>query len=286
MKDSFVLQQRDGLWWGAFPSFAEAGFLTACSCRLHGDSTLVPGTLNLALHVGDDPDKVRAGRVRFARALGVDPARFTTCAQVHGDRVAVVTEAAVGSGAFALSDTVAPDGRHWRGTVAGTDALVTCLSDVPLLLFYADCTPVLLADPVTGAIGLAHAGWRGTAAEIAKKTVTALTEHFGVRPRDLLAAIGPAIGPCCYEVDNTVKQQMQAYTDFFHPTAPGRYHLDLWGVNKAQLQAAGVLPERIATAGICTETHHELFYSYRYEQGKTGRMGVCLCRPLLQKREK
>ena len=166
MEQDFVLQMQDGIWWGTFPRFAGAGFLTACSCRLHGSGTLVPGTLNLALHVGDDPDRVRADRQRFANAIGVDAARFTTCAQVHGSRVEVVTADKVGSGALALQDGVL-DGRPVRGTLAETDALITDLPDVPLLLFYADCTPVLLADPVTGAMGLAHAGWRGTAAEIA-----------------------------------------------------------------------------------------------------------------------
>ena len=278
MEQDFVLQMQDGIWWGTFPRFAGAGFLTACSCRLHGSGTLVPGTLNLALHVGDDPDRVRADRQRFANAIGVDAARFTTCAQVHGSRGEVVTADKVGSGALALQDGVL-DGRPVRGTLAETDALITDLPDVPLLLFYADCTPVLLADPVTGAMGLAHAGWRGTAAEIAKKTVAALVEHFAVRPENLLAAIGPSIGPCCYEVDDGVRDRMPGYMEFFRSRGNGRYLLDLWGVNRRQLEEAGVPAARIVTAGVCTEDNHELFCSYRFEKGKTGRMGVCLCRP-------
>ncbi|MEE3381256.1 MAG: peptidoglycan editing factor PgeF [Succiniclasticum sp.] len=279
MEDDFVLQTQDGLWWGTFPRFAAAGFLTACSCRLHGTSALVPGTLNLALHVGDEPDRVLADRRRFARAIGVDAERFTTCAQVHGSHVEVVTADKVGSGALALQDGVLPDGRLVRGTVAETDALITDLPDVPLLLFYADCTPVLLADPVTGTIGLAHAGWRGTAAQIAKKTVAALKEHFGVRPENLLAAIGPSIGPCCYEVDDGVRDKMPGYREFFQDRGNGHYLLDLWGVNRRQLEEAGVPAGQIVVSGVCTEDNHELFCSYRYEKGKTGRMGVCLCRP-------
>jgi polyphenol oxidase len=286
MADSFVLKQKNGLWWGTFPALAEAGFLSACSCRLHGDSALVPGTLNLALHVGDDPDLVRNNRLRFAEAIGVDPALFTTCAQVHGSRVAVVTETDAGSGAFSLEDATSPDGTPWQGTIEGTDALITCLPNVPLLLFYADCTPVLLADPVTGTIGLAHAGWRGTAAEIARKTVAAMTEHFGVQPGNLLASIGPSIGPCCYEVDESVRKQMPAYARFFQPHGKGHYQLDLWGINETQLRLAGVPADHIAVARVCTECNHELFCSYRYEQGKTGRMGVCLCRPVLQNTER
>lgn len=255
------------LWWGTFRSFEQAGFTAACSCRLHGESDLRPGMLNLALHVGDDPVKVRNNRQRFAEAIGVEASRFTTCAQVHGNRVAVVTEELVGRGA--LDQT---------GTIAETDALVTRLADVPLLLFYADCTPVLLADPVTGAIGLAHAGWRGTAAGIARKTVKAMVERLGVRPENLLAAIGPCIGSCCYEVDQTVREQMPGYERFFISKENNRYWLDLSGMNCCQLQEEGLLPEHISLADVCTHDNHELFCSYRYENGKTGRMGVCLCR--------
>lgn len=263
---SFALSSRP-LWWGNFRSFTQAGFIAACSCCLHGESDLLPGTLNLALHVGDDPVKVRRNRQRFAAALGVEAARFTTCAQIHGSQVREVTEDLIGCGAVELTDTI-----------ADTDALITCLPDVPLLLFYADCTPVLLADPVTGAIGLAHAGWRGTAEHIAQKTVEAMRKRFGVRPETLLAAIGPCIGGCCYEVDDAVREKMPGQERFFVPRAPGHYQLDLGRVNRRQLEEAGLLSEHISAAEVCTCDNHELFFSYRYENGRTGRMGVCLCR--------
>ena len=105
---------------------------------------------DVALHVGDEAELVNANRRQFAAALGVDAARFTTCAQVHGSKVVCVTEGLIGSGAVDFADTI-----------ADTDALITDLQNVPLLLFYADCVPVLLADTETGAVGLAHAGWRG-----------------------------------------------------------------------------------------------------------------------------
>ena len=258
---------QNNIWFGYFSSFEQAGFSTACSCRFHGESDLVPGTLNLALHVGDNPRKVLRNRVKFAEAIGVDPGRFTTCAQVHGSNVKVVTEDLIGSGAFSFADTI-PE----------TDALVTNLADVPLLLFYADCVPVLLADPLTGAVGLAHAGWRGTAAQIAKKTVRAMTDAFGVKPENLLAAIGPSIGDCCYEVDDVVKNGMPGYANCFMAKCDGKYWLNLWKVNRQQLLEAGVASSKITVAGICTNHNPELFCSYRYENGKTGRMGVCLCR--------
>ena len=267
MHNDFGLTSYNNVWFGYFSDFEQAGFTTACSCRFHGESDIVPGTLNLALHVGDNPQKVVRNRQKFAEAIGVNAERFTTCAQVHGNNVQVITENLIGSGAFSFGDTI-PE----------TDALITNLPEVPLLLFYADCVPVLLADPETGAIGLAHAGWRGTAAEIVKKMVAAMQDAFHVKPQNLLAAIGPSIGECCYEVDDVVRNEMIDYASCFVDKCDGKYWLDLWEVNRKQLMEAGVTSSRISIAGICTNHNPELFCSYRYENGRTGRMGVCLCR--------
>ena len=267
MQNNFKLTSQNNIWFGYFSEFKRAGFTAACSCRFHGESDVVPGTLNLALHVGDNPEKVLRNRLKFAEAIGVKAERFTTCAQVHGNNVQVVTENQIGSGALSFADTI-PE----------TDALITNLPEVPLLLFYADCVPILLADPETGAIGLAHAGWRGTAARITKKTVAAMQAAFGVKPENLLAAIGPSIGGCCYEVDDVVRNEMPDYESCFMEKCDGKFWLDLWQVNRQQLTEAGVVPFRISVAGVCTNHNPELFCSYRYENGRTGRMGVCLCR--------
>ena len=264
--EKFIITQKNNIWYGTFPALEEAGFVNACSCRLHGESDVVEGTLNLALHVGDDVEKVLRNRKAFAKAIGVDANRCTTCQQVHGSKVVQVTKELVGSGAIDFSNTI-----------ADTDALITNLPDVPLMLFYADCVPVLLADLETGAIGLAHAGWRGTVANIGAKTLAAMGEAFGTKPENVLAAIGPSIGACCYEVDDFVRDQASGYEEFFASKGGGKYQLDLWGMNAKQLQEAGVPEENIIIAGVCTNDNVELFCSYRAEQGKTGRMGVCLC---------
>ena len=264
--EKFIITQKNNIWYGIFPALEEAGFVNACSCRLHGESDIVEGTLNLALHVGDDVEKVLRNRKAFAEAIGVDANRFTTCQQVHGSKVVQVTEELVGSGAL-----------DFANTIADTDALSTNLPDVSLMLFYADCVPVLLADLETGAIGLAHAGWRGTVANIGTKTLAAMGEAFGTKPENVLAAIGPSIGACCYEVDDFVRDQANGYEDFFAPKGGGKYQLDLWGMNAKQLQEAGVSEGNITVAGVCTNDNVELFCSYRAEQGNTGRMGVCLC---------
>ena len=264
--EKFIITQKNNIWYGTFPALEEAGFVNACSCRLHGGSDVVEGTLNLALHVGDDVEKVLRNRKAFAEAIGVDANRFTTCQQVHGSKVVQVTKELVGSGA-----------KDFANTIADTDALITNLPDVPLMLFYADCVPVLLADLETGAIGLAHAGWRGTVANIGVKTLAAMGEAFGTKPENVLAAIGPSIGACCYEVDDFVRDQASGFEEFFASKGGGKYQLNLWGMNAKQLQEAGVPAEKITIAGICTNDNVELFCSYRAEQGKTGRMGVCLC---------
>ena len=248
--EEFVLTQQDNIWLGSFPALTRAGFVHGCSGRLHGASDVVPGTLNLALHVGDDPAKVLANRRRFAQALGVKPLDFTTCEQVHGSGVAVVSAAEIGRGALALEDTI-----------KGIDALVCNIPGVPLLLFYADCVPVLLADARTGAVGLAHAGWRGTVAKIVQKTLATMEAEYGTRPEDVLAGIGPSIGACCYEVDDFVRDQAGGYEEFFAPTLPGKYQLDLWGYNQRLLVEAGVPEEQVHRAGVCTNDNVELFCS-------------------------
>ncbi len=263
----FIIENRNNIWLGSFPLITAAGFINGCSCRLHGESVLVPGNLNLALHVGDAAEKVASNRQLFADALGLDASRFTTCQQVHGDKIKIVTEKEAGSGAA-----------DYNESIVGVDALITEVSNVPLLLFYADCVPVILADSETGAIGIVHAGWRGTVAEIARKTAKAMQDSFGSRARDLLAAIGPSIGSCCYEVDDFVRQKATGYEDCFIPNGQGKYKLDLWTMNTRQLIDAGLMQENIAVAGICTCHNNELFFSYRAEQGITGRMGVCICR--------
>lgn len=263
---NFHLLQKNNLWFGSFPLLENNGFVNGCSCRINGVSDVAAGTLNLALHVGDNPQLVVENRQSFAEVLGVDAAKFTTCQQVHGSKVVRVTEELIGSGAVSFENTV-----------ADTDSLICNIPDVPLMLFYADCVPVLLADNVSGAVGLAHAGWRGTVAKIAQKTLDAMAEEFGTKAENVVAAIGPSIGRCCYEVDDFVRNQAAGYEEFFAPKElAGKYMLDLWGYNVKQLLEYGVLSENIAVAEVCTAHNSSLFCSYRAEKGNTGRMGVCL----------
>lgn len=263
--NGFVLQNNKNIWYGSFAAFDALGFGNAFSCRLHGESALISGGLNLALHVGDEAGLVLKNRRAYAAALGLDAGKFTCCEQVHGSNVAVVDEALAGKGAEAYIDAV-----------KNTDALVTNLPQLPLMLFFADCVPVIFADPVSGSIGLAHAGWRGTVAGIAASTVTKMQEAFGAKPENILAGIGPSIGQCCYEVDDKVYNAGKKYAGCFILKENGRYMADLQAWNRLALLDAGLLPQNIYNAGVCTQCSKELFFSYRAENGKTGRMGVTI----------
>lgn len=155
-----------------------------------------------------------------------------------------------------------------------TDALISNVPGLVLWLRFADCVPVLLYAPKQGAVGLAHAGWQGTLKGVAAETARAMTVTYGCLPEDLRVGIGPAIGPCCFEVGPEVLEAVRARCAvpealISQPQANGKAHLDLWLANVQQLQALGV--REIEVAGLCTACHTDEFYSHRAEHGRTGR---------------
>ncbi len=267
----FVIKRAmSGVWFGLFTHLAHHGLKHGVSTRLGGLSDAPYATLNLGLKSGDDPDKVRLNRDLFCQAVGVDYARAITCQQVHGDRIHLARAADAGRGALSHADAV-----------PACDALITDQPGLPLMLFFADCVPVLIYDPVRPAIGLSHAGWKGTVARIAAKTVLAMGEHYGTRPADCLVGIGPSIGPCCYEVDAPVLEAIQAafagtWQDLVVPRGD-RWLLDLWHANRHQLEAVGVPRSQIDISGVCTAENTVLFYSHRAEHALTGRHGAIIC---------
>jgi polyphenol oxidase len=238
--------------------FRDASIEHAFFTRLGGVSAVPYASLNVGGTVGDDPVHVDENLRRVLGALQWQESQVISGFQVHGERVhRVVPEDA---------------GR----VIPATDALV---SDVPGLLLlgrYADCVPVILWDPMHEVVGLAHAGWRGTIRRIASKTVVAMAQHFGSRPQDLRVAIGPSIGPCCFEVGDEV---LQAFREAFPANASevidrSGHHVDLWRANAVQLEQSGV--GEIDVAGLCTSCHVDRFYSHRREHGTTGRFAVAI----------
>lgn len=268
MTAEYITQyKKDGIWCGAFTHFPDF-VVQGISTRLGGYSK--GGDLNLALHTGDDPAHVAVNRQKFCHALGLDARMIVTPEQVHDDRIVYVTEADCGRGATDYQDAV-----------ASCDALMTDRPNVPIMLCYADCVPLLFVDPVQRAIAVSHAGWKGTAKKIGAKTILAMQKQFGTRAEDCLVGIAPSIGACCYEVDDYVlgkfRKEYTAVERFFQATASeGKYHLDLWEANRISLEEIGVVRENIVISNVCTACNSRLLFSYRAEHGKTGRIAAIL----------
>lgn len=231
----------------------------------HGGVSSAPfASLNLGSTVGDDPQAVRENHRLVYEALGVDAQRACTTWLIHS------------------ADVVAATGPHpERGWLARADGLITNVVGLPLVMRYADCTPILYYDPVQRAVGLAHAGWRGTVQGIARRTVQAMSRTYGTRPEDVQAVIGPSISQANFQVGEEVVQAMHAY---FGPSADemiwrspddGSAYVDLWEANRRDLEAAGV--RDITIMGLCTVDQVADFYSHRAEKGRTGRFGVVIC---------
>ncbi len=239
------------------------GFTT----RLGGVSTGDFGAMNLAVRPGEAPENVRKNHEILASALGFDPDMLVLTHQTHSDRVRQVTAA----------DCLGADHHAYPPC----DGLITDTDGLALMIFTADCTPILLYDPVTGAVGAAHAGWRGTAEDIAGKTAAAMAESFGSRPADLCAAIGPNIGECCFQTDGDVPQAMRAAfgqeaEKWIRPDGE-KYYVNLKALNALALRRAGVVNIQISTA--CTACQPARFWSHRVHGASRGSQGaVIICR--------
>lgn len=229
----------------------------------HGGQSRAPfDALNVGGTVGDDLTAVRQNHELMYAALGVNAARSCTVWQVHSADTVIVN---------------APvRGRRW---IALADGMVTDQVDTPLVMRFADCTPILLHDPVQGVIGLVHAGWRGTVQGASASAVRTMVQAYGCKPRDIQAVIGPSIGPECYQVGEEVVAAAHAYfrdVDGLIRRDPkdGSAYFNLWAANKCDLEREGV--EQIETAEICTAQRTDEFYSHRAEKGLTGRFGVVM----------
>jgi YfiH family protein len=173
--------------------------------------------------------------------------------------------------------------RQESGSLPDADIVVSNRTDLALVVQAADCVPLLIADMRTGAVAAAHSGWRGLAAGVPGETVSALTREFGSRPGDLLAAIGPAIGQCCYEVGDDVREAMvRAFGEadgsnwFTVGRVSGKWMFDTWASARAQLEMAGVPDGQVFGAGLCTASHPDAFCSYRRDGPPAGRIAAAI----------
>ncbi len=243
---------------------AAHGFTT----RLGGVSEGHLSSLNLGTHRGDRDENVAENFRRLGDAIGFSPEKLVLTNQIHTDIVRVVTEEdCLGS----LSHRDYPP----------CDGLVTNTPGIALMVFSADCTPILLWDRRTGAVGAVHAGWRGTALGIAAKTVETMVSAFGCNREDICAAIGPNIGRCCFETDADVPEAMMAALgDEVKPyidTGKAKFHVDLKAINALWLRRSGVT--NIAISKGCTACQPDRYWSHRVTGGNRGSQGgVILCK--------
>ncbi|HXQ36657.1 MAG TPA: peptidoglycan editing factor PgeF [Anaerolineales bacterium] len=228
----------------------------------HGGVSPEPwSSLNVGGTVGDDLERVRENRQLSFYALGRAPESAFEVWQVHSADVV-------------YARAPRPQGESLRQA----DIILTDTHEVTLFMRFADCVPILLHDPRKGIIGLAHAGWRGTLHDVATATVNAMRKQYDSNPADIIAGIGPSIGPDHYQIGaDVILQVMQKYGDeseLLLKSHNGKIHFDLWKANQLLLESAGV--GKIESAEICTACHTADWFSHRAEKGRTGRFGALI----------
>lgn len=264
------LQHAPGLPYLQFDSLPNGRLQHAVFTRQGGVSPEPFASLNLSVSVADEKERVYANRRRAYGLFGRDTDTVVHAHLVHGREVARVSSS---------------DNGTWASQV---DGIVTDEPGCALTMNYADCAPIFLYDPIHHAIGLGHAGWQGAVVDLPGALVASMQRAFDSRPADLVAAIGPCIGPCCYEVgDPLVGRVREAFAEpnSLLIDAPqgaqstavadgGRPHFDLPEANRRNLARAGV--NQIELSGYCTACRTDLFFSHRAERGRTGRFGVMM----------
>lgn len=255
-------QKKNGKIHYMEPAFAASsqGVTAGFTTRHEGVSRPPYNSLNLGINTNDSSHNVQGNRSLLARAFGAKAEQLLTVSQVHGTDILLV-------------DTPNQDVTHFLKIEC--DGIITNQRNIMIGIGVADCLPLLVFDPVRSVVAALHAGWKGTAAGIARKGVEALVADFGSRPADLIVAAGPSIGPCCYEVDEPVRtqfaQEKRAWDQSATEISKGKWKLDLAAANRLQLTECGVLPENIETSHQCVCCIPELFFSYRRDKGETGR---------------
>jgi YfiH family protein len=255
----FNFVNKDGLEYLEAEEFSALGFVVHAFCTRRGGVSEGPfSSLNAGFLAGDREGDVRRNLAIVGEAFAIPPDRLVLMGQVHGERVCVIN-----------GDEPPPE------CIPECDGLITARPGVALAIRTADCVPLLFVDPIRRVIGVAHAGWRGTALGIASRVIGAFVEQFSSRVSDILIAIGPAIGPCCYQVDAPVHAAFSSRSDagiFLRPCREdGRWMLDLAFANRLQIGRKGVSEGNIFSAGLCTACRQELFFSHRASRGNTGR---------------
>ena len=229
------------------------------STRLGGVSTGETATLNLGFNKKDTRENVIENYNIICSSLGIDYKKLVLSNQVHENKVKIIISDDCGKGITKESDII------------GIDAFVCDEKNVPFVIFCADCVPVFFLDTKKKVAGLAHSGWRSTVKNISGEVIKTMTANFGSDASDIICAIGPSIGQCCFEVDNDVAMM---FDKRFIKKRGEKYHIDLWSVIISQLNDAGINEDNITLANICTCCNGDEFFSNRAHKGKIGLMGA------------
>lgn len=264
-KDLFSRQSEGILqlksWENIDPSVV-AGFTT----KIGGFSDAPFQSFNMGLHVGDDPKLVVQNREKLANEIGFPTSNWVCSEQVHDADILKVTSNHAGKGVYI-----------YEQGITGTDGLYTREKNLLLTLCFADCVPLYFTAPQYGLIGAAHAGWKGTVKDIGGNMIRIWDTEENVSPEDIHIVIGPAIGSCCYIVDNYVIDKVKEVLSFneyipYKLVSEGQYSLDLKLLNQLLLVQSGVPKENIQVSSYCTSCEKELFFSHRRDKGNSGRM--------------
>lgn len=266
--DILNINKQGEMIYLTFPAFEETGVVKHLfSTRYGGVSEGIFGTLNLSYTRGDKKEAVDENYRRVANILKCQVEDFVCSDQTHTTNIRKVTKSDCGKGVVRDRDYTDVDG------------LVTDEAGVVLATFYADCVPLYFVDPVKKVIGLAHSGWRGTVGRIGEKMIGMMTEEYGCRKEDILAAIGPSICQDCYEVSEDVAEQFKK--EFGESVLavgkePGKYQLDLWKANELVFLQAGLSKAQVTVTNICTCCNPEMLFSHRASKGQRGNLGAFL----------
>lgn len=247
----FKQNVKDNIKYYTIKSFEDSGLVShAFSTRIGGVSTGEASSMNFGLNRKDTAENINKNYELLCRAVGISENRLVKTKQVHGNAVYAATQNDIG--------------KH----IDSVDALVTNEPDVALCTFHADCMPLFFLDTKKRAIALAHSGWRSTLLNIAEKTINKMKSEYGSNPSDIIAAIGPSIGVCHFEVDADVADKFDSKYIVQHE----KPHLNLWQLCKDQILSTGVNEKNLTLTDTCTYCNNDLFYSYRGDNMKTGSM--------------
>ena len=262
------LNEKNGVAYLTFNALSDIPFIHHAFSTKIGEGTRTVHPMDMSFD-HDDRDAVRENYKMLCNAAGFEYPSLIASSQDHHTFIRVCTAADKGVGIYREKDIMSVDG------------LVTIEPGLTLCTYYADCTPLFFVDTGTRAIGLAHGGWRGTVGRIAAKVVDTMRESFGTDPADLVCAIGPNIGVCCYEVDGPCAgyfYDLGLNSDsFIFPKEGGKYMVDMRECNRQILVQSGVKAENIAVGDLCTKCRSDLLWSHRATNGDRGTMCAMLC---------